>query len=275
MGDKAKKLVTEVEKRMKELAAETDEVKKSEAFTTFMGVMSKFHNYSFYNQMLIAMQNPDATLVAGYKTWQGMSRQVQKGEKSIRILAPGQSKCKETDEVTGEETEKVVSYFFSVSVFDISQTEGDPLPIPDHRVKGDNWRPFLDSLIELCDSKDITLEFTDLGLLTGGISYGGKIEINNERSINEQVATSIHEIAHEILHKDNRRSAKGQKEIEAESVTHIVLTHFGLESKSSTYLAAWNADHEKMMASLHAISRAAAEIIGWLAPSLEQKKAAA
>jgi len=274
MGEKARKLVIDVENRLKELAAETDEVKQSEEFTKFVEVMSKFHKYSFHNQMLIMIQNPDATLVAGYKAWQKMGRQVQKGEKSIRILAPGQSKRIETDD-NGDETEKMVRYFFSVSVFDISQTDGDPLPIPDHRVSDDSWRPFLDGLLSLCKDKGIAVDFTKLGWGVGGVSSGGKIEINGDNTVNEQVGTTIHEIAHEILHRQNREISSEQREIEAESVTHVVLTHFGLESKSAVYIASWNGDHEKMMASMQSISKAVKEIVGSLVESLETEQKAA
>lgn len=274
MGGKARHLVLEVEKHLKELAEETDAAKQSDLFNQYITVMSRFHKYSFYNQYLIFCQMPGATLVAGYRTWQKMGRYVMKGEKSIRILAPGSSKQTERDEDTGDEVERIVNYFFSVSVFDISQTDGDPIPIPKHRVEGDNWRPFLDSLISLCEAENIAIDFSSMGWGILGASYGGKVEINNEKSINGQVGTTIHEIAHEMLHKNGDGGTKQKRELEAEAVTHVVLKHFHLDSKSSNYMAMLDADYKMMMEFMKVVSAAVGQIIAWIEKSVDFKEAA-
>lgn len=103
-------------------------IQDSETFRAYLTAQAKFHHYSFGNVLLILAQNPEATRVAGFRTWQSLDRHVKKGEKAIRIIAPAYYKKKETDQQTGEELERQVPFFRSASVFDYSQTEGKPLP---------------------------------------------------------------------------------------------------------------------------------------------------
>src|SRR2546429_104859 len=103
-------------------------IQDSETFRAYLSAQAKFHHYSFGNVLLILAQNPEATRVAGFRTWQSLDRHVKKGEKALRIIAPAYYKKQERDEQTGEELERQVAFFRSASVFDYSQTEGKPLP---------------------------------------------------------------------------------------------------------------------------------------------------
>src|SRR5688572_5223344 len=103
-------------------------IQDSDTFRAYLTAQARFHNYSFGNVLLILAQFPEATKVAGYRTWQSLDRQVKRGEKAIRIIAPAYYKKKERDEQTGEDTERQVTFFRSASVFDVSQTDGAPLP---------------------------------------------------------------------------------------------------------------------------------------------------
>jgi len=138
--------------------------------------------------------------------------------------------------------EEEVTGFFPASIFDISQTEGQPLPDIDITVDGDNCRYFLQYLLDFCTSKNIKVDFRNLGI-NGlyGYSKSGQIAVTNTESINTQVNTIIHEIAHELLHKSKMLSRR-QREIQAEGVAYVVTKHFGMENKSFHYLALYDAD---------------------------------
>ena len=258
-------LMNEIESKLKDLALETDEFKRSEFFKQYLEVMSKFWKYSYHNQLLICCKMPDATRVAGFRTWKELNRNVKKGSKAIRILAPYRKKVTETDSLTSKEKEKQITLFIPVNVFDISQTEGEALPDIDITVTGDNYKDFLDNLVSLCKEKKIEVNFKNLGI-NGlyGYSKGGQIAITNTESINTQVNTIIHEIAHELLHKENKIFSKQEKEIQAEGTAYVVTKHFGLENKSFNYLALYDADYKKIMENLKSIAEASKEIIEFL-----------
>jgi hypothetical protein len=245
-NSKAKQFILEVVQHLRNLAKETDEVKKSEFFKQYLETMSKFWKYSYHNQLLIVHQMPKATRVAGFRKWREMGRWVRKGSKSIKILAPRFRKITEVDAETGEmiEKEEVVD-FFPVAVFDLSQTEGQSLPQVEITVQGDNYKGFLDALMGFCESKKIKVDFRNLGI-NGlyGYSKGGQIAITNTESINTQVNTMIHEVAHEILHRGKMLS-KQELEIQAEGVAYVVTKHFGMENRSFNYLALYDANYKK------------------------------
>ncbi len=248
-------LTQQIESKLKELAQETDEVRKSEFFQDYLNTMSKFWDYSLHNQLLIYFAYPTATRVAGYRTWQKLGRQVKRGCKSISILAPFISK--------DSEEEKEV-YFHPVAVFDISQTEGQELPSVDVELSGSDQKWLLDKLLSFCSSKQIKVSFKSLGV-NGlyGYSKGGEVAISSLSSVNMQVSTLIHEIAHELLHQKSDLS-KQQKEIQAEGTAYVVSRHFGLETRSMNYLALYDVDYKKIMENLEAISEATKEILDLL-----------
>ena len=262
----------EVTELLKQLAKETDEVKRSDFFKQYLETMSKFWRCSYHNQILIMLQMPEASRVAGFRRWRSIGRWVRKGSKGIRILAPIMDKTTELDDDGKIKERKEIVGFFPVRVFDVSQTDGKPLPKMSISVQGDNHKAFLDRLVEFCDTKKIKVDFKRLrinGLY--GYSKGGQIAITNTESINTQVNTMIHEIAHELLHHGKVMS-KQQEEIQAEGVAYVVTKHFGMENRSFNYLALYSANYKKIMENLKAIAKAAKEIIGWLEREVNGKR---
>ena len=267
----SKQFLDQIENSLKQLANETDEVKQSEFFKEYLGIASKFWKYSYRNQILIQMQNPNASKVMGFKKWNQLGRSVNSEQKAISIIAPQFKKEMEIDPVTKEEKEVTYICYFPVKVFDISQTSGKELSLADMEIKGDNYKSFLKLLIDFCKQSKISVSFQNLGINgTLGYSLGGEICVSNNRSINTQVNTIIHEIAHELLHKveDRKSLSIQQTEIQAEGTAYVVTKHFGLENKSFNYLALYNADYKKIMENLEAITDASKTIIKFLEEQL-------
>lgn len=258
----------EIEDNLKNLASETDEVKKSDFFKKYLETMSKFWKYSLCNQMLIHFSMPKASRVAGFRKWQELNRYVKKGSKAIKILAPTTRKVTETDPETQEKIEKEITWFFPVNVFDVSQTEGEPLSDIDITIKGDNYKSFMEKLVRFCKENQIKLDFKNLGI-NGlyGYSKGGEVVIDNKESTNTQVNTLTHEIAHEILHKGKKELSKQQKEIQAEATAYVVMKHFNMKTKGFNYLALYDADYRKIMGNLEAVTQASKEIIEFISSS--------
>ena len=206
----------------------------------YLKTQAKFHSYSANNCFLILASNPDATKVAGYKAWQKLNRQVRKGEKGIKILAPMRRKVEDDD----GETKFIITGFRTASVFDISQTEGEDLAVVDSQENRDA-KALLKSLMGLAQAKNITVTFK-LCQGRGFCQYhGGKpvlININPEASPTHQAKTMSHELGHAILHStDDYQAHRGDKELEAESTAYVVMSHFGFDTGdySFGYVASW------------------------------------
>jgi len=258
-------------KLLKKLNQKIDSVQNSDEFKEILKTLGKFHSYSYQNRILIQLQKPEATLVAGYKQWQKkFDRHVKKGEKAISILAPFIYKKKVTEEknVNGQlrEIEKEVKkmYFRPVNVFDVSQTEGKPLPSIDITVADTNSKLLL-PLKKFIETKDISLEIKVLKEGLKGYSQGGKIVIDKKLNDTEKSGVLVHETAHELLHdKESRKNmSKEIKEMEAEAVAFIVMDHYGVEIKSDKYLALYKKSYD-LKQSLKRISKIASEIIGFV-----------
>jgi hypothetical protein len=234
----------------------------------YLKTQAVFHSYSFNNTCLILDQCPHASQIAGFQSWKKLDRAVKKGEKAIRILAPLVRK-------DPDRPDEIASIAFkSVSVFDISQTEGKPLPKIADRLEGED-RGLLDALKEFAISKGFTIEAKDLGETNGSCRYRDPIEIaiNPHRSPLHQAKTLAHELGHALLHCGERYTGHDPKsavELEAESVAFITLHHFGIDSGeySFGYIAGWNTDNanvEPVIAQLKqsgaSIQTAANEII--------------
>jgi antirestriction protein ArdC len=210
----------------------------SDALTAYLNAMSRFHNYSFGNILEIARQRPDATRVAGLWSWNQLGRKVKKGEKGIRILAPIIGVRRKTE----EEAEKDPVYqnksalvgFRNAYVFDVSQTEGAELPAM-REVTGDVGEN-RDRLLTFIERQGIELVFTENIAPALGVSYGGRIAILPGQSKAEEFATLVHEVAHELLHKAERRTTttKTVKETEAEAIAFVVGKTLGLENGSAS-----------------------------------------
>mgnify|MGYP001036043526 CR=1 FL=1 len=265
---------------------------ESEKYKTYLNTMSKFHNYSFNNTMLIAMQKPDATLVAGFKAWQkDFDRHVKKGEKGIRILAPAPYKIKEEQEkldpVTGEimldkngmpvteEVEIKIPAFRVVPVFDVSQTDGKELPdIGVNELSGsvEDYEDFMQALTEV---SPVPITYEDIEGEAKGYFHttDHRIAIQEGMSQSQTVKTAIHEVAHAKLHDRERNQDidavldkdRNTKEVEAESVAYTVCQHFGIDTSdySFGYIAGWSSDRDmkELKSSLDTIRKTASELI--------------
>jgi len=274
----AAELTKSIETAINKLVEEIDEAKISEMMLSFLKMASRFHRYSFCNTFLILFQNPKATQVAGYKAWQKMNRFVRKGEHGIWILVPVFYTNKEVGISEEEMNPKRVKCFISKPVFDVSQTNGEPLPeVPEwrSRVKAPDID---DALLFFAKGKGIVVEITDDMPVVGaeGVSMGKKILILPEAG----TRTIIHELAHELLHKgmEPGEALNTQvEEIEADSVAYVVCEHFSITNKESpNYLALYQATGKEVMSRLQRIQSAGSEMIiaveKYLNPATEEKE---
>lgn len=268
------------------------ELFESEKFKEYLTTMSKFYHYSFNNTLLIAMQKPDATLIAGYTSWQrNFDRHVMKGEKGIKILAPAPYKAQEEREKIDPATQKPVldadgkpvtetvevlrPAFKVVSVFDVSQTDGKELPdIAVDELTGsvENYAAFFEALKQ---ESPVPISFEDIpGGAKGYFSHAeNRIAIQEGMSEIQTVKTAIHEIAHAKLHAikpdekvaPEERKDRHTKEVEAESVAYTVCQRYGIETSdySFGYIAGWSSDKDtkELKGSLETIRSTAAEMI--------------
>lgn len=236
---------------------------KSESYRRFLAAMARFHDYSFGNVMLIVSQRPDASHVAGYRAWQKLGRQVRKGEKGITIMAPMLFKPKSAD---GSDEDGFLG-FRAVSVFDISQTDGEDLPEPP-RVTG---KPggYWDRLVRLVEAEGIAIRYESLGDINGQ-SRGGVIALSDELDEAERFSVLVHELAHELMHQGPNRSeprpSKAVRELEAESVAFVVCTAIGMQTgtASSDYIQSHGGDAALLGQSLQRVQKTAERIVGHL-----------
>lgn len=262
-AEQAKKLADDA---LANLAAALEQG-KSDGLTAYLAAMGRFHRYSFGNVMLILTQKSDATRVAGFNTWKTLGRYVKKGEKGIVIIAPMLIKAKEEKKDAGEDDRGAVLRFRGVYVFDVSQTDGEPLP-EIHRVGGspNGHTPRLKALVA---EKGIRLEYADDLGGADGLSCGGCIRILGELSPAEEFAVITHELAHELLHRGERRPTltKKMKETEAEAVAFVVSQAIGLETGTAAadYIQLYDGDKATLAESLDFIQKTAAEILAAIA----------
>jgi hypothetical protein len=245
---------------------------KSDALTTYLAAMARFHRYSFGNIMAIARTCPTATRVAGYQTWKELGRHVKKGEKGIQIFAPMVIKRRrhDTDELKSEENlHSVIIGFRPVYVWDQSQTDGNDVPEFSHSVSGEVGAQ-RDRLIDFLVQQNIGLEYNEKIAPALGVSYGGRIALLPGQSPAEEFATLTHEAAHELLHRSERRTSttKTVRETEAEAVAFIVGHAIGLEmgTTSSDYIQLYAGDASLLAESLEFIQATSAEILTALQP---------
>ena len=247
------------------------EAGKSETLTAYLAAMARFHNYSFGNILAIARQRPTATRVAGIRTWNELGRFVKRGEKGIQILAPiiGHRRRREAAEQEPNASQDakpapMLIGFRAVYVFDHSQTEGVDLPEFDHNVSGEVGA-HRDRLVTFLNSQNIKLEFNEKIAPALGVSYGGRIALLPGQSKAEEFTTLVHECAHELLHKTDRRTMTTAtvRETEAEAVAFIVGQAIGLEMgrASSDYIQMYAGNAALLAESLEVIQRTSAVIL--------------
>ncbi len=255
--DKTQALLKQAEKGIRE-------VFESNKFRQYLKTMSVFHNYSPRNTMLIMQQNPNATKVAGFNTWQKIGRYVKRGEKGIKIIAWSprsvevETKIKDENgsfvlDENGKEktalTRQQIPNYKAVTVFDVSQTQGEPLPELTNELKAsvNNYVDYYNSLAKI---SKYSINFADESVLGTGVKGNcnySKNTINIKKNMSEShtIKTLVHEISHSRLHSSNNLSRQ-QKEIEAESVAFVVCEHLGFDTSdySFPYLASWSENKE-------------------------------
>lgn len=259
------------QQKREELTAQLEQgvaaLRESQHFQHWLDTASKFHSYSFGNQILIGMQRPDASRVAGYRAWQGMGRQVLKGEKAIKILAPtffrkgcncaGDCECRATEAVR----------FRSVSVFDIEQTDGEALPEIVTLLTGDGLG-MPEQLMNLAKAEGLTVDRDPTNAQNGANGWYSRerslIWVRPDVDDAQAAKTLAHELAHHFAEHKVNGHCREEGEIIAESAAYIVLNHFGIDAGGYTfgYLASWDTDDSKQFkAQLGQIQKTAATII--------------
>jgi antirestriction protein ArdC len=248
---------------------------QSSVLRQYLRAMAKFRNYSFGNILLIARQKPDATNVAGLRTWNSLGRFVRRGEKGIFILAPMVGNKRNKDEnaeqnTDAKETQRTLYGFRGVYVFDITQTEGKELPTLTE-VNGD-VSGYRERLFKFVDAQSVELSFSERIAPAKGLSYGGKITLLSGMQPAEEFSTLTHEIAHEMLHRGDRRTltTKQVRETEAEAVAFVVCQAIGLDTgtASADYIQLWHGDADLLRESLEAVQQTAAVILGGIAQGI-------
>jgi antirestriction protein ArdC len=256
----------------------------SEVLTQYLTTMARFHKYSLGNVLLIAIQKPEASNVAGIYTWNQLGRRVKKGEKGIMIFAPMIAKHRrQKSSEEGEESESkstagpALVGFRPVYVWDVSQTDGNPLPTL-REFSGEAGK-HLAQLVQFVIGRGIKFGYSDKIAPARGVSKGGSIELLPDMTEAEQFATLVHEVAHELLHKSERRSviSKTVRETEAEAVAFVVSKAIGLEtgSASADYIQLYHGDAKLLAESLEIVQKTAAVILGALSPEEATADAAA
>jgi antirestriction protein ArdC len=191
------------------------------------------------NCMLIAMQRPDATQVAGFKAWQGLGRQVRKGERSIKIMAPMVVKDRQADD---DDATRVL--FRAVPVFDLSQTDGEPLPeVPREPVTGDSHAGYIEPLKDLARSMGVAVyEYAPTSAAQGFYDDKGKrIVISSALAPNGKVRTLVHELAHAIGVPTYAEHGQAAAEVIVETAGTIACGSIGLDTSGEAipYIASW------------------------------------
>jgi antirestriction protein ArdC len=276
IGDRRAELVAALERGVMELVT-------SEGFRAYLTMQAKFHAYSFGNVFLIRSQRPDATLVNSYRRWQALGRQVRKGEKGIAIFVP--YKRVESDPDTGEPVEVVTGFGFR-TVFDVAQTDGDPLPAPPPIAEDTSSsgvaRELNVRLSRWLVDEGLRLESKDFPGNARGFYHPTKRQIVVRRSVLadedgtehplvdplnvQKTKTLVHEAAHYVA--DHRgRVDRRDAETVAEGAAFVVLAHHGLDTAgySFPYLATWAQDVAVLKRNLAAIQQTANTLIGAIA----------
>ena len=275
------------------------ELFNSDSYKNYLSTMSKFHNYSFNNTLLIAMQKPEASLVAGYKAWQkNFDRHVNKGETAICILAPAPYKIKEerdqVDPVTQEimldrdgnpqkeEVEITIPAFRAVSVFDVSQTDGKPIPELEAKELLSDVEGYQNMIHAVEAVSPVPIEMEEIAGESKGYfdREARRIAVQENMSESQTLKTMIHEVAHSMLHNkeveqdEQVRKDRNTKEVEAESIAYTVCQHFGVDTSeySFGYIAGWSSgrDTKELKSAMDTIRRTASELITGIEEQLEE-----
>lgn len=274
-------ITTKLEKGVKDIFT-------TDGYKDYLNFCAKLPRYSVNNQILIMLQRPDATMCQSFTNWKEMNRFVRKGEKGIRILAPAPYKMQKEQDKTDasgrpildkdgepvkETVEVTINAFKPVSTFDISQTEGDPVPtvgVAELTGSVEGYEALLEAIKEVVP---VPISFEQIDSGAKGFYYleENRIVVQEGMSEAQTVKTLLHEASHQALHSreamqaSGEQKSKNQKETEAESVAYVVCQHYGIDTSdySFAYVATWSADKEvpELKASLDTIRRTAADLI--------------
>ncbi len=260
----------EIQKRVESAYEELSkalEAGKSETLVEYLSMCARFHRYSFNNCVLIALQRPDATMVAGFNRWKELNRFVKKGEKGIAILAPMIRKRVMEDERQdggkGAQEVRTLSGFRTVFVFDVSQTDGESLPefATSHGEPGE----LIEEMETVIKERGITLLYQPIPGGANGCLAGDTITVRPDLLPSESFRVLVHETAHHMLHREGaqRRTTRTVRELEAEAVAFIVSSAFGIDSRtrSSDYIQLYAGDKEALMRSLDQVQKTATQVI--------------
>lgn len=287
----------EIEAWAKELCEMTDEARASEEFQEWLDVQAKFHDYSHRNTVLIKQQMPEASKVAGYWTWQNeFDRHVKEGESAIWIWAPiidqkcpkcgnspsyhesGRVDCSYHEESDPDNWQEGAVGFKPTSVFDISQTEGEPVPELETEAYGD-VDGVVDALLEVAKTFDIRVEIVDEKDWTRDsegfcrrdpMTMDPIVKVRDRENSGTLARVLIHEIVHAELHGAGENTQK-EREVEADAVAYIVSRYFGIDAENvANYLAAWDEDApETLQDRLQRISSEAKRLISHTEQQME------
>lgn len=239
------------------LHTKIDSLVDSGEWARYLTFASAFRRYSFNNQMLIHAQCPAATQVAGYRKWQALGRNVRKGEKAIKILGFATKKIQDTDPTTQEEITKSITWFPTLSVFDISQTEGEamPLGVVYPTDAGEHYIALEAQLTAYLTTLNYEVGTTDTGTAKGYTQpLTHKVYLSDTLEPAGRVAVLLHEIGHVILHAEEfdpaeYQSHRGIFETEAESVAYVLSHLLGVpaDAKSILYITRWASADRKLI----------------------------
>jgi hypothetical protein len=262
---KPEDLQLQIAQAVDELSQLTDLARFNDQFKDYMTVLSRFHHYSLGNCFSIAIHQPGATVVAGFRKWKSLGRTVKKGEKGIPILIPLFRKVDPNDPDSEE------LYAFGTGyVFDVSQTEGDPLPEPPNWKSPEKSAELLAAVTAYCQEQNINFNIRDLPGETQGLAVGRMIQLSSMAGIK----TAFHELAHVLLgHSERIWLSTRQKETEAEAIAYVVARHFGIEELASpNYLALHGSTSEYISRSLEVVQKTAHALIGGIENCLQTQE---
>lgn len=288
-SEKVRGLLTFVDRMIERVAQMTDEAAQSDFVKSFLYFSAKFHAYSFGNQMLIWVQNPNATYVKGFKQWMELGREVTNWDKGIVVIAPFFKKVKEE----GSDEEQTRTYFQAVKVYDYADTKpiegfnkGGRKPFEPQQWRQDSnedleeINAIVNAATKWAKNSNISVDYDKMSEAMGGFSAGGKIVLNDKFKGINLFSTLIHECAHEVLHwekgeksKESLSVTRQQREIDAETTAFIVLQHYGFETKDTpNYLALWKAKGEDVKKRREAISKAVKAIIEGIDRTMKEEQ---
>lgn len=243
-----------------ELAEATAALADDENWNHYLATMARFHRYSMTNQILIALQRPNATYVAGYRKWQELGRQVCKGQKSIQILAPKTVRAERTDaggkpvlDASGKPVRDVkVVGFTTASVFDVSQTDGEPLPEMDRSLSEEPPEGFVEDLEAAVEHAGYSVSYEPVPGSTEGFTEPStkRVVVDSSLSPGSRASVLAHELGHIAAgHVDETEhyhtgagGQRGAMEVEAESIAHVLCRSAGMTTPATTsapYVAGW------------------------------------